>query len=137
MAKMQDLFGFEQESTPNENEEKKASSPIYEPKKGNIILYSCFDRRRYDRLMRMIDMSNVDEEEKEFLRMAALRFVEFNYESIADYYANNASNEMQQIMEELNLVIIDNDREIEDGFNRLNQKLREIYEEELEDARHE
>ena len=40
-------------------------------------------------------------------------------------------------MEKLALVIIDFDRAIEDGFITLNKKMRELYEQELEAARHE
>lgn len=67
--------------------------------------------------------------------MAASRFIEFNYESIADYYAN-ASNEMQELMEKLALVIIDFDKAIEEGFVQLNDKMKMLYEKELEEAKH-
>ena len=80
-------------------------------------------------------MSTVNDEEKEFLRLAATRFVEFNYETIADYYVG-ASKEMQGLMEKLALVIIDFDRAIEDGFITLNKKMRELYEQEIEASRH-
>ena len=43
-------------------------------------------------------MSTVNDEEKEFLLLAATRFVEFNYETISDYYVG-ASKEMHGFME--------------------------------------
>lgn len=77
----------------------------------------------------MIDRSNVSEEEKKFLRYAATRFIVFNYESIADYYAS-ADKEAQQLMEKLALVIIDFDKAIENGFVHINDELRRLYEQE-------
>jgi len=79
----------------------------------------------------MIDSnSGVSDEEKKFLKLAASRFIEFNYESIADYYAS-ANKEMQELMEKLALVIIDFDKAIEEGFVQLNDKMRKLYELEL------
>lgn len=82
-------------------------------------------------MIRRIDDSSVSEEEKTFLKFAATRFIEFNYESIADYYAN-ANKEMQELMEKLALVIIDFDKAIEEGFVQLNDKMRRLYEQELD-----
>ena len=136
----QDLFGYDEvESVGQVQEEqskKKTATPIYEPKKVQPSLFACYDQQKYQRLLRLIDRSTVNDEEKEFLRLAATRFVEFNYETIADYYVC-ASKEMQGLMEKLALVIIDFDRAIEDGFITLNKKMRELYEQELEAARHE
>ena len=81
----------------------------------------------------MIDNNScVSDEEKKFLKLAASRFIEFNYESIADYYAS-ASKEMQGLMEKLALVIIDFDKAIEEGFVQLNEKMKKIYEQEREE----
>ena len=134
----QDLFGYDKvESVGQEKKStKKTATPIYEPKKVQPSLFACYDQQKYQRLLRLIDRSTVNDEEKEFLRLAATRFVEFNYETIADYYVG-ASKEMQGLMEKLALVIIDFDRAIEDGFITLNKKMRELYEQELEAARHE
>ena len=109
---------------------RNVSTPIYTPKKGSK-LYECFDATKYFRLLRKIDNSNVGDDEKQFLKLAAARFVVFNYENIADYYA--ASNqEMQNLMEQLALVIIDFDKAIENGFVQLNDKMRQLYEQELD-----
>lgn len=82
-------------------------------------------------MMHRINNSNVSNEEKEFLRLAATRHIVFNYERIADYYAS-ASKEMQDLMEQSALVIIDFDRAIELGFVQLNDKMRRLYEQELD-----
>ena len=136
----QDLFGCDELESVGQVQDgqspKKTVTPIYEPKKVQPSLFACYDQQKYRRLLRLIDRSTVNNEEKEFLRLAATRFVEFNYETIADYYVG-ASTEMQGLMEKLALVIIDFDRAIEDGFITLNKKMRELYEQELEAARHE
>ena len=136
----QDLFGYDKVESigqvQEEKSKKKTATPIYEPKKVQPSLFACYDQQKYQRLLRLIDRSTVNDEEKEFLRLAATRFVEFNYETIADYYVG-ASKEMQVLMEKLALVIIDFDRAIEDGCITLNKKMRELYEQELEASRHE
>lgn len=136
--KQQDLFGFGNIEI-DESQKKyshKIDTPIYTPRvNGGGNLYACYDPQKYQRLLYRIDKSNVTSEEKKFLKMAASRFIEFNYESIADYYAN-ASNEMQELMEKLALVIIDFDKAIEEGFVQLNDKMKMLYEKELEEAKH-
>ena len=57
------------------------------------------------------------------------RFIQFNYESIADHYAI-ADDETKALMEKLALVIIDFDKAIDEGFVQLNDKMRIIYEQE-------
>ena len=94
----QDLFGYDKVESVGQGQEKqspkKTMTPIYEPKKVQPSLFACYDQQKYRRLLRLIDRSTVNDEEKEFLRLAATRFVEFNYETIADYYVG-ASKEMQ------------------------------------------
>lgn len=136
--KQQDLFGFETIEL-SENEKKyshKIDTPIYTPRPNKGGIYACYDNQKYLRLSRLINKSDISEEEKKFLLCAASRFIEFNYESIADYYAS-ASKEMQSLMEKLALVIIDFDKAIENGFVTLNEKMKKLYEQELEEARHE
>lgn len=135
--KQMDLFGFDGIELENEDKKysKKVSTPIYTPREGRgENIYECYDEEKYLRLIRNIESSNVSDAEKKFLRHAASRFIEFNYESIADYYAN-ASKEMQLLMEKLALVIIDFDKAIEGGFVTLNDKMKMLYEQELEESR--
>ena len=136
MAKQLDLFGFERIEL-NEDEKKytkKVNSPIYTPCVGGVVnIHACVNEQKYLRLLHRISNSTITEDEKNFLKLAASRFIEFNYESIADYYSV-ASNEMQELMERLALVIIDFDHAIEYGFIQLNEKTRRIYEQELNDS---
>lgn len=109
---------------------RKVSTPIYTPSGRKTSIYECYDHQKYLRMCRRIDQSNVSEEQKTFLKLAATRHIVFNYERIADYYAN-ASKEMQELMEKLALVIIDFDKAIENGMVLLNDKMRKLYELEL------
>lgn len=133
--KQQDLFGFEEivQEESDKKYSKKVQSPVYTPRTGGGNLLDCYDQEKYKRLCRIIDNANVSDNEKIFLKLAATRFIEFNYESIADYYAANASNEMQNLMERLAVVIVDFDSAIERGFVQLNDKTRIIYEQERND----
>lgn len=109
---------------------RKVSTPIYTPSGRPTSIYECYDHQKYLRMCHRIDQSNVSEEQKTFLKLAATRHIVFNYERIADYYAN-ASKEMQELMEKLALVIIDFDKAIENGMVLLNDKMRQLYEVEL------
>ena len=128
-----DLFGFEkpEEEVNGGGYSRKVSTPIYTPSGRPTSIYECYDPQKYLRLIRRIDNSNVSDEEKKFLRLAATRHIVFNFERIADYYAS-ASKEMQELMEKSALVIIDFDKAIEEGFVQLNDKMRMLYEQELD-----
>lgn len=103
----------------------KIQIPQYEPKRIAPPLYELFDRRRYVELLRNINISNVSEQEKDFLRQAAARHIVFNYSKIADYYAH-ATPEMQKLMEQSALVIIDFDDAIANGYVRLSENIKRI-----------
>ena len=75
--------------------------------------------QEYQRLCDEIDgMGGIGEDERWFLKLAACRFLKFDYEHIADYYCES-DTESQEAMEALKLVIIDNDGKIEDAANDL------------------
>lgn len=118
--------------TGDEKYSMKVQSPVYQPRIGGAnSVYQCFDYATYQRLMRRIEASNVSEDEKMFLKYAATRHIVFNYENIADYYAI-ASKEMQELMEDSALVIIDFNKALEKGFVVLNDKMRKLYDLELD-----
>lgn len=122
----------------NENSKysKKVSTPIYEPKNKCPHILELVDYEKTKRLIREIEKANIDELEKKFLIEAAHRHSVFNYAKIADYYAH-ASKEMQELMEKSALVIIDFNKAIEYGFVRLNDKMKMLYERELQENRNE
>lgn len=115
----------------NENQDvKKYSSkieaPLYEPKNKKPHILELCNKEKTHRLLRRIDNSNLPIEEKSFLLDAARRHNVFNYEKIADYYAN-ASKEMQELMEDSALVIIDFEKAVELGYVKMCEEIRNQY----------
>jgi hypothetical protein len=111
---------------------KKIEAPIYEPSHEQPHIMTLCDTSKTNRLIREIDSSNLPEDEKAFLRLAAQRHSVFNYERIADYYAH-ATPQMQRLMEDSALVIIDFNRAIELGYVKLCEDIRKQYFEEYSD----
>jgi hypothetical protein len=97
---------------------------LLDAKKPNII--EIVDTSKTMQLIREIQDSSLDKEEKEFLIEAARRHSVFNYEKIADYYAHS-SPQMQYLMEKSALVIIDFEKAIQLGYVRLCEKIQEEY----------
>ena len=99
--------------------------PQYTPNDKKPDISGLIGHKKYVELMNAINASTVSEEEKAFLRLAATRHLVFNYDLIADYYAN-ADKEMQQLMEDSALVIVDIDDAIASGYAKLSKRLEEI-----------
>ena len=117
---------------PQKEERKyttKIESPIYEPKNQKPHILELYDNQKTRRLIREIDQSSLPTEEKMFLVDAARRHTIFNYEKIADYYANS-SKEMQHLMERSGLVIIDFEKAIEYGYVKICEDIKNQYLEE-------
>lgn len=104
----------------------KVSKIQYEPLGISVDLDDLYDTEKYNKLIQEIEASNLSEEEKEFLRLAAGRFVRFDFDNIAEYYCTNASPEMQRLMEKLALIIVDFNDAIENEFVEMNKKLRKM-----------
>lgn len=117
---------------PKEKDEssytKKIKIPQYVPSSKKPCLESLADYTKYGKLLSDIKNSNVSEEEKKFLKLAASRHIVFNYAKIADYYAH-ASKEMQELMEQSALVILDIDDAIANGYVKLSKDIERILEE--------
>ncbi len=123
---------FGQEYAPNQEDSKyslKIETPIYEPKNQKPHVMSLYDKLKTDRLINEINNSQVSDEDKKFLIEAAKRHTVFNYERIADYYANS-SKEVQNLMEKSALVIIDFEKAIQLGYVRLCDEIKTQYLEE-------
>jgi len=115
------------------NYSKKIEAPIYEPKNEKPDYLSLFDQERTNELIQEIQASNIPQQEKDFLTLAAYRHTVFNYERIADFYAHS-SPEVQKLMEDSALVIIDFNRAIELGYVKLSNEIANLYNEEYPDA---
>ena len=122
-------FGFE---TVGDMEEianpytGKVNIPQYEPTGEDPPIDQLVDKSKTTELMQEIEASSLPDDEKDFLRLAAQRHLAFNYKKVAEYYAN-ASEEMQELMEKSALVIIDYDDAIAYGYTRLNNDVREMF----------
>lgn len=113
----------------NGDKYSRAISKIqYEPRREKPHIESLCDKKKYIKLINKIEKSNLPEEEKKFLRLAASRLIVFNYSLIADYYAHS-DKEVQELMEEMALVIIDIDDGIANGFVELSKRLEELADE--------
>jgi hypothetical protein len=106
--------------------------PLYVPKYEKPNVYELYDNLKAIKLIQKINNSNVSEDEKKFLTLAAYRHIVFNFAKIADYYAHSNS-EMQELMEQSALVIVDFDKAIEYGYVALNTQLSNQYLEEQSD----
>lgn len=127
MLKQINMFGSEY--APNTEEQKyssKIEAPIYEPKNKKPHIMELCDKDKTHRLMKDIENSSLDFDEKMFLMDAARRHSVFNYEKIADYYAHS-SKEMQNLMERSALVIIDFEKAIQLGYVKLCDEIRTQY----------
>ena len=123
---MFNLFGIE-ETEEDKKYTTKVGVPQYLPSAECPRLDALVNQTKYKELIRDINASNVSDEEKEFLRLAATRHLVFTYSKVADYYAH-ATSEMQRLMEKSALVIIDMDDAIANGYVKLSKKIKEIME---------
>lgn len=107
---------------------RKVNVPYYEITGEMPKISELFDQSKALALLDDIESDgSISEEEREFLRLAAMRHVVFNYRNIAEYYAA-ASPAMQGLMEDSALVIIDVDRAIANGFVNLSKAVEAIIE---------
>jgi len=108
---------------------KKLEAPKYEITGEKPEAEDLTDDTRYNELIGEIDAADIPEEDKEFLKKAAVRHIVFNYTKIAEYYAH-ASKEVQELMENSALVIIDYNKAIELGYVQLSKQILDQYSEE-------
>ena len=132
-----DDIDIEDFSTGEESEEeiytKKIVSPIYEPKEEERpAIEEMFKIDKYHNLCNQITKSNIDDDTKEFLLLAATRHVVFDYAKIAEFDAHS-SKEVQELMEDSALVIIDFNKSIELGYTTLKKEIADQYSEDYED----
>ena len=81
-----------------------------------------YDTTKESELIDEIEKSDIEDDEKIFLKAAAHRHCRFNYKAIAEYYAH-ASPTTQRLMEKSALVIIDLDNAIANGYVKLSKTI--------------
>lgn len=114
------------DTSETERYTRKIDIPIYEPSSERPSIPSLYDDTYAQSLIAQIVVcEEIDDNEKSFLKLAAMRHVVFNYSKIADLYAHgNAA--LQRLMEDSALVIIDFNRAIELGYVKLTNQISEM-----------
>ena len=85
------------------------NSCYYEPKeKPELRLMDCVDLEKFNAKIEALKEYDLSEEERETLKWFAYRFIRIDFESVANFYAFNASEEMKKAIERLRLVLVDN-----------------------------
>ena len=103
----------------------KVQAPHYIPSGPCPAISEFIDTRKYEDLVKKINASNVSDDDKRFLRLAATRHIIFNFGKIANYYAY-ADKELQQLMEDSALVLIDFNDAVRNGFVKLDSRIDEF-----------
>jgi len=121
-------WGFEDlDFKSNENNyTKNIKAPIYKPNNKKPEITKLFNDEKTNKLIEEINNSNLKQDDKDFLIKSAYRHIIFNYNEIADYYANS-DKEVQNLMEKSALVIIDFNKAIENGYIKLSDDIIKNY----------
>jgi hypothetical protein len=114
------------ESKDDNEYSAKIESPIYEPKGEKYSISEIYNVEKYTELVNKINSSNIDSDIKEFLKLSATRFIEYDYRKIAEYYSSS-DQEVQSLFQDVALVIIDFEKAIDKGFIELTKSLSEQY----------
>lgn len=116
----------EEEENNDNNYERKIVPPIYEPSDDDVRPQDVYNKEKTEKLIADIEAADMDDELREFLKVAAYRHVRFDYRAIADLYAK-ANPEIQKLMEDSALVIVDKNKAIELGFIKISKDFLEQY----------
>ena len=101
---------FEEESETSKLSDVKVNDMYYEPeKKPSLKLSDCIDTTKYDAKMAALREMDLTEKQLQVLEMFARRFIRIDFESVANYYAFNASDSEKDAIERLRLVLVDSD----------------------------
>ena len=110
----------------------KVEAPTYIPTGPKPGITELANQEKCKELQKRIVASELPEDEKQFLRIAASRHIIFDYQQIAEYYAHS-NKEMQTLMEESALVIIDFKQAVEKGFVKLTDRIAGQFKEDFGD----
>ena len=81
----------------------------YEPLKvPDIKLMDCVNLDKFNAKLQALKEYNLTDEQRETLKWFAYRFIKIDFESVANYYAFNATDEEKKAIERLRLVLTDN-----------------------------
>lgn len=89
----------------------------YEPHLDMTDKNKCMDLAQYLELVNAIDHDNsLTQNDKNFFKILATRFIVFKYEKLADLYASTKDANIKRWLEALKCVIVDTDKAIEAGY---------------------
>ena len=74
----------------------------------NMKLEECLDLEKFEAKVKALDEYDLTKKQKEILKIFAYRFIKIDFESVANYYSFNASEEEKKAIERLRLVLTDN-----------------------------
>ena len=97
----------------------------YEPTGEQPQISELYENKKANELLDHIEKSDIPEEIKLFLRLAAYRHIVFDFGKIANYYAHSNA-EIQQLMENSAMIIIDYNDAISGGFVQLTKELQAL-----------
>lgn len=83
-------------------------SMYYEPTdKPTLVLDDCIDLTKYKAKLEALEEFDLKKDVKESLKVLCTRFIKVDFESIANYYAFNATEDEKKAIERLRLVLVD------------------------------
>lgn len=104
--------------------EVKFVDVYYQPKNiPDINLRECVNLDLFNKKVEVINNSSLTEDQKSVMRLLAYRFIKIDFESVANYYAFNATKEEKRIIERLRCVLVDG---AIDGF--IEDNMLKVYE---------
>ena len=106
--------------------EIKVNSMYHEPQEQpRLTLEQCVDLTKYNAKMDALREMGLPEEQLSVMELFARRFIRIDFESVANYYAFNATDAEKDAIERLRLVLIDGGGQgfIEDELLRVRAEL--------------
>lgn len=130
MAELQEENLFE---TPEQKRRYSPSMyfPIFDPAVDGKQhqLFEMVNTKRYNEALRAIDeVKDITDEEREFFKLAATRFIEFNFTSIAEQYCVS-SPQARALFEKLALVYVSTTQAIANALIECDNAFREYVDE--------
>ena len=98
----------EPESETARLSEIKVNPLYYKPKEQPTLrLDKCVDLTKYEAKMESLQGMGLTDEQMQVMELFARRFIRIDFESVANYYAYNATEAEKQAIERLRLVLVD------------------------------
>lgn len=95
---------------------------------GNCFNNKLYDDSRYKKLLSRINKIRIlTDEGKNFLSIAATRFININYDTVAEYYLNCDNEEVKELLEDLYLIIFDKNEKLSKAYKNLEDSVDNIF----------